>query len=284
MIRVLQATSADITVTFYANGVATDTDAPPTYTITRDNGDALASGTATSTGTDGEYKATLTDTHTAALDVLRVDWTGDIDGATSTITTYAEIRGGLLFTVAEARRIKPLDNATAYPTGLVVAARTLAETALEDECGVPFVPTYFRERIDGRGRTDLLLPIVRPLTITAVTIDGTALSGDDLAALELYDDGRIYREAGWSAGRRNVIVTGTHGYAFAPARVGHAAIRLAKWALVDSPVSDRATSLTTEDGMTQFLVTGGTRRAVFDLPACNAVVERYGIRDALTVG
>ncbi len=188
------------------------------------------------------------------------------------------------FTIGEARRLSPLQDAAKYPDADIDAARQLAESALEDACGVAFVPREFTERIDGRGRTDLLLPVVRPLAVTAVTVDGSTLSVGDLAGLELYDDGRLYFESGWSAGRRNVVVTGTHGYAAVPPLVKRAALRLAKWALVDSPVSDRATSMTTEDGTTQFLVTAGVRQAVFDLPAANAVVELYGMRDAETVG
>ena len=188
------------------------------------------------------------------------------------------------FTIGEARKLSPLQDSAKYPDADVDAARVLAESALEDACAVAFVPREFTARIDGRGRTDLLLPVVRPLAVTAVTVDGSALSAGDLAGLELYDDGRLYFANGWTWGRRNVIVTGTHGYPAVPPLVKRAALRLAKWALVDSPVSDRATSMTTEDGTTQFLVTARVRQAVFDLPSANAVVELYGMRDAYTVG
>ncbi len=96
-------------------------------------------------------------------------------------------------------------------------------------------------------------------------------------------DGRVYREGGWTAGRRNVVITGTRGYPYPPPRVGRAALLLAKRFLVDSPHSDRATSITTEDGTTQFLVTAGVRQAVTDVPEANAVIEEYGLRGAFAV-
>ncbi len=184
------------------------------------------------------------------------------------------------FTIGEARRLSPLGNAAVYPDAAIDAARVMAESALEEACCVAFVPREFTVQVDGRGRCDLLLPIVRPLAISEATIDGTAVVVGDI---QLYDDGRVYLERGWSVGRRNIVLTGTHGYPAPPPRVARAAMLLAKRFLVDSPVSDRATSLTTEDGTTQFLVTAGVRQAVFDVPECNAIVEQYGYRGAFAV-
>lgn len=281
MIHVSQNMPCDATVTLYdASGAPTDADGDVEVTVTRENGTVLVAGTATSAGATGGYEFPLTATHTAQLDVLTLTWEAAIDSAAQTVTTVVEVRGALLFSIADARRVKPLDNTTTYPAARIAEARTLAETALEEACHVAFAPTYFRLRLDGNGRTDLLLPIVRPLTVTAATVDGASLTAADL---ELYDDGRVYYEGGWSAGRRNVVITGTHGYPFPPPRVGRAALLLAKRVLVDSPVSDRATSMTTEDGTTQFLVTAGVRQAVFDVPECNAVVIDYGLRDAFAV-
>ena len=114
-------------------------------------------------------------------------------------------------------------------------------------------------------------------------------------AIGLYDDGRLYLATGWSTGwsasspgaatrgRRNVVIKGTYGYPYPPPRVSRAALLLAKRFLVDLPVSDRATSLTTQDGTTQFLVTAGVRQAITDVPECNAVIREYGVRQAFAI-
>ena len=276
--RVLLNTPTTLTIVFEVDGVATDpspTDA--TVTITRADGTPLLTDEPATRTAVGTFDVSLTAAQNDRVDALTVAWTSSL----GTLTTFVEIVGGFLFTIAEARMTKPLDDVATHPSQRIIDARTLAETALEEACSVAFVPRYFTERLDGKRDTDLLLSTVRPLTITACTVDGVTVAPSEL---ELYADGRVYRQAGWGTLRRGVTITGTHGYASPPPRVSRAAILLAKRFLIDSPVSDRATSLTTEDGTTQFLVTAGVRQAVFDIPECNAVVELYGLRDAYAVG
>lgn len=281
MQRIVRGLSATLSHTFYSDGVATDPSPDSaTVTITRDNGTAVVTDAATTNAGTGVVTYTLTPAQTATLDILSVAWTATFGGQAQAFIDVVEVAGDVLFTVAQARALKPLDNTTTYTTQRILDARTMAETALEDACKVAFVPRYFRVTLDGRGSTDLLLPMVRPLTVTAATIDDAAVTVDDV---ELYDDGRAYLPSGWTAGRRNVTITGTHGYQFPPPRVGRAALLLAKRFLVDSPVSDRATSMTTEDGTTQFLVTAGVRQAATDVPEANAVIDEYGVRGAFTV-
>lgn len=246
-----------------------------TLTLTRENGTVIAMGQAT-TGTGATARSfTLTTTHTASLDLLRLDWVSATKG---TLTTFVEIVGGFLFSLTEARNVKPLDNTSTYTTAKLIAGRTLAEAALEDACGLSFVPRYFREKVDGLGVGDVLLTRPRPLTITAATVDGTAVS--DLTTLELYRDGRVYNPNGWAEGRRNVVLTGTAGYQFPPPRVGRACLLLAKRFLVDSPLNDRTTVFNHGDGSSEFFVTAGVRDAVFDVPEANAIVQDYGVRGA----
>lgn len=294
MIRVVQGRSATLAHTFYSDGVATDPSPDAaTIGITREDGAILvAAGTpATEVGT-GTVSYTLTPAQTALLDVLTVTWTAVFGAQSQSFVTRVEIRGDVLFSIADARLLSPLGNTTTYPAARIATARTLAETALEEACRVPFAPTYFRVTLDGDSRTDLLLPIVLPLTVTTATVDGQTV---DPTTIGLYDDGRLYLATGWSTGwsanspgaatrgRRNVIIKGTYGYPYPPPRVSRAALLLAKRFLVDLPVSDRATSLTTQDGTTQFLVTAGVRQAVFDVPECNAVIREYGVRQAFAI-
>jgi hypothetical protein len=266
--RILKDTPATATVAFYGDGAIVDPGVV-TVTISREDGTVLvAAGATGGAGATARTRA-LPTSLTASLDVLTLTWQSANAGS---LTTYVEVVGGFLFTEADARALKPLDNATTYPNADLLKARALAEAAIEDACRVAFVPRYAREKVDGTGTVDLLLPTPRPLTVVAASIDGTAIIPGDV---ELYRDGRLYYRQGWTEGRKNVEVKWTHGYAVPPPRVGRAALLIAKRVLVDSAVSDRATSVVTDEG-TQFLVTAGVRQAVFDIPEANAVVDEYG--------
>lgn len=263
------------------NGTATDP-APTTTTVvvTREDGTALTSGAATRTSV-GTYTFSLSAAQTASLDVLTVAWTSSL----GTLTTQAEIAGGFLTSLSELRADSTLANTTNYPTADLITYRTLAETALEDATGVAFVPRYFRGKTDGTGTTDVLTPddIVRPLSITAAVIGatsqlaGTTLTADELSDLELYRDGRVYYSAGWPEGRRNVALTGTHGYASPPPRVGLAVQKLVKRWLIDTPLGDRVTSASNEGGA----VTIAMKEQCFDIPECVTVVSLYGVKEGI---
>lgn len=277
--RILRNTAPIVQGTFSVDGTPTNA-GTVTAKITREDGTVLRSGASTTSSATGVYDLPLLSTETAALDVLAIDWTGTIGGQPQTVRTYVELVGGYLFPMADARALTPLDNTTKYPSATVLAARTLAEDALEWACGVPFVPRYFRDKFDGTGDTDLFLArFPRPLSIDSATIDGVAA---DLTSLELYPEGWAYLPNGWTQGRRNVVLKGSYGWQAPPPRVGRACLLLAKRILVDTPISDRVTSISSQvDGSTQFFVTAGVRDAVFDVPECNAVVAQYGVRGPL---
>lgn len=189
----------------------------------------------------------------------------------------------MYFTVAEARAANylggALSNTTTFTDAIIEAMRTAVEQALEQACGVAFEPrTVTSERYDGDGGTDLLLIWPLVTAVSAASIGGTALTAAELAALITYTDGRLYHSSGWTAGRGNVLVSYTHGYATVPGRVKRAALILTSRFLQDSPVNDRATTLVNPDGSTQWLVTAGVRDAIFDIPEANAVVSEYSRR------
>lgn len=269
--RVLQASAETIdSGTWYEAGAAVD---PGTVTvgITREDGTVLvAAGTATGGATTDPRTFALTTTHTASLDRLTATWTSATKG---TRTTYVEVVGGVLASVADLRAIKPLDDTTKYPTANLLAARDAVAAVLEDVSGVAFSPRYEREyKIDGDGSTEILLKRPRPLSVQSATLDGTSVTVGDLL---LYDDGRVYYANGWSTGRQNVTVKYTYGYPTPPGNCAQVVARLVKWLLVDSPISDRAISIINEGGQ-QNLVTAGVRGAIFDLPLANAFVQNYG--------
>jgi hypothetical protein len=271
MERVLRLTPATISNSWYEDGVIADPGVV-TVDIARADGTALVTDGATSgTGAAARTYNLTAATHTNLLDTLTVTWESTTKG---TVTAYVEVVGGFLFSVADARAVSPLQNTTTYPTAKIVAVRTLVEEAIEDACGVAFVPRYTRETLSGVGEADLPLNRARLRSIRSVSIDGETLASADLAEVGIHSARYINYPNHWDQGYSNVIVGYEHGFDFPPARISRAAILLAKRWLVEGPIDDRATSLITEDG-TFALTTPGLRGALFDLPEVNAAIEEY---------
>jgi hypothetical protein len=270
MQRILRNTVATLAVTFEVDGVPTDpVPVEATVEIVKDDGTIMVAETPAAHGTAGQFTYTLSGSQTADLDVLTANW----ESALGTLTTTVEVVGGFLFTISGARQVAPLDNLTKYPTPQLVQMRTLVEQALEDACGVAFVPRYARETLGGLGRTSLFTTWPRVTAVRSVLWDGVAIT--DLSTVVPLNTGGFYYPTGWTLGHGNYEIAYEHGHERAPKRVRHAAIRLAKRWLVEGPVDDRATSFSNDDG-TYSLVTPGLRGMLFDLPEVNAVVEQYG--------
>lgn len=253
-------------------------------TITREDGSVIAAAQPTSgTGVAVRTFNLTAATHTNALDFLTLSW---LSASKGTLTTSVEVCGAFLTSLAELRATNPLNDVVTYPTADLIAYRTLAEAALEWACGVSFAPRYFRLLVDGTGTCDVLLP-PRPLSVASVTVDksstsaGTVLTADQLTDLRLYPDGRVYNPLGWSAGRKNVEVRGSQGFAQVPPYVGRAVKKLVKRFMMDSPVSDRATSMTNDSGGYTYLLTAGMKDQVFDIPDALVCVQAYGVSSGI---
>lgn len=284
MERVLQGRSATISMTFTVDGVPTNPSPDSaTVEILRADGTVLVAPTAATESGVGKFDFQLTPTHTAQLDTLTVRWRATFSGQQQTIEDLVEVAGGFLFSIAAARRKKPLDNAAKYTDALLAWARTVAEQAIEDECGVAFVPRYARERVHGRGRDTILLkPRLR--AVRSVSIDGSPVIGNPLAELVPDPVGELYRPAGWPRGRGNVIVGYEHGYDQAPGRISNAAILLAKQFLIDSQIDDRALRVTDPDGRETVYSAPGVRNIIFSIPEVEGAVKQYGVDVGLGLG
>lgn len=278
MVRIHKAQSATLTHTFYVDGVPTNPSPDTaTVTITRDDGTAVVTGAATTDTGTGTVTYTVTPAQTANLDIWSVAWTATFGAQSQVFTDTVEIVGGFLFTIAQARAVKPLDNATLYPLAAIVETRTLVEQALEDACGVAFVPRYTREVFDGAGMSTLLAHRPMITALRAVALDGAAVSTTDLATIHGNVNGRLYYPATWITGYGNYSVAYEHGYTSPPLRVTQAALLLAKNWLVKGPIDDRTTAFSTEDG-TYSLSTPGLRGASFGIPEVDATVQDYSLR------
>ena len=272
MERALQNNPYTASMTWYASdGVTLADPGVVTVDIVRDDGTVLVDDGATAgAGATARTYALTAALHTDDLDLLTVTWTSTLGERKS----YIEVVGGYLFTVADARAMSPLADTSKYPTAKIEAVRTLVEEAIEDACGVAFVPRYRRETLSGTGLQDLPLSRARIRSVRSASVDGTALTSTELAELDIHSARYLNWSNYWDTGYGNVIVGYEHGFDYPPARIARAALLLAKRWLVDGPIDDRATSLVTEDG-TFSLTTPGIRGAMFDLPEVNAAIEEY---------
>lgn len=211
-------------------------------TITNDAGTELQSGLAAiQTGNPSEFRVGLTTVDTAQLDRLRFDWTSSV----GTMTTYVEVVGEFFFSLAELRaQSTAFANTTDYPNTRLAELRTTVEQALEDACGVAFVPRYSSAPLNSDytiSRTDLRV-IRGP---TGQVRNGKALTGYE------------------------------YGMDSCPAPVKQAALILAKSWGVNGPIDSRTTSFTSEVGVTSVFSTPGIDGVIFGIPAVDAVVAQY---------
>lgn len=280
MLRIVQGLSATLQHTFYVDGVATDPSPDSaTVTITRDDGTAVVTGAATTNTGTGTVSYTLTPAQTATLDRLTVGWTATFSGQSQTFSEVVEVAGGVLFTLAQARALKPLDNTTDYPTARIVEARTMVETALEDACGVAFVPRYERRLVSGNGRSVLML-VPRLRAIRSVSIDDADIGVTATGTIRVLPTGEAYYPAWWDVGIGNLSVAFEHGHDYPPPRVSQAALLWTRSFLVRGPIDDRTTQMTTDDG-TSILSVPGQRGAWVGIPEVDAVIQQYSLSVAL---
>lgn len=270
--RIVAGRSATLSHTFESNGTATDPSPDSaTVAITRADGSTLTPAAAVDNSGNGVASITLTPAETALLDTLTVTWTATIGGYAQTFVDTVEIAGDVLFTIGEARRVKPLDQAR-YTAEEIVAMRTTVEDAIEEWTGA-LVPRYTQETLSGTGGSALRLskPFVRQ--IRQVTVDGVPLTSTQLAGLAT--DGTFLHGMYWTSGHRNITVGYEHGLDRPPERLRRAALLLAKTWLVAGPVDDRTSTFSSVEGGTFALVTPGRGGSIFGVPEVDAAVQAH---------
>lgn len=274
MSLILRNTQAVLDVVVSA-GDATGT---VTATVKDENGTTVSSGNASLVApSTGHYQFTLAPQ--AALKRITTFWTGVWNGVSQTVETYDEVIGGHLFTIAQARTFNhgQMASTTDYPDDDIREARDRIFDAFQVCCGVPFFPRYEREVLDGTGRRRVWLPHKRPLAMISATVDGVALTGPELAAVQLYVTGRIERDAMWSKGLQNVVVEWERGYRRPPLEITRAARALATYEVVSSEITDRMVSVANELGTVRLSIPG--RNHPTGIPLIDAALYRYDERD-----
>lgn len=158
-----------------------------------------------------------------------------------------------LFTVAEARAFDKgqLEDTADYPAASITAKEAEIREWLERVCGVNFVPTLHTSEVhDGDGSSTLRLDWPRISSVTAISVDGTAFTADELSTTD-YSSGLaidpvravLKRRAGvFAAGWANVAVTYVAGYPSIPDLVKRAALLICSYELPATNLSPAAES------------------------------------------
>ena len=247
-----------------------------TVTITSARSGAIATG---ASATIAPNLLTYTLAPMANVDRLSVAWSVTLGGVAQIFYSTVEIVGAEVVSLDEIRRLKPFEDAARFPDHLLAEARDQILDSLEDAAGVFFAPTYFEARTNGSGSTDLFLPVARPRAINSVSVSGTEMDATALSALLFTENGILVHGSGkWTSGRLNVVVKGEAGHLVPPARVGRAVALGVRRTLVETGVSDRATSITNSDGTSENLITSGVRGNLFDIPEMNAILQTYTMK------
>jgi hypothetical protein len=268
--------TATLEATFFADGVPTD-DGTPTIGITRADGTVLVPpGTATTSGGTGVRRYALA--AQPEVNLLKATWTG----ATQTVTTWAEVVGDILYTLAAMRDVrvagdKPFANTVTYPNSLLLDKRAEVTDDFEARTGYSFIPRFAREILNGDGSSQLVLPQIRCSKLLSVTIDGTAQQTSDFT---LASSGVLaWKRGGWfsTLQRQNVVVEIAYGWDRPPAVISSAG--LARTAMLLQPsLIGTVSTWTTPDGVSysydqagQRFQGGGIRH--YGVPAIDSVLN-----------
>jgi hypothetical protein len=242
------------------------------------DGTVVASGNAThDTSITGRYTFALAPQADVAS--LTATATGTFGGvANQSLDVPVEIVGSVLFAIAELRDFsdRKLANATGFPDTLLAAKRDTITDDFEQICNVSFVRRYGRDTLEGEQRRTLYLMHRRPIKLLAVTVNGVALSGPEVAEIVLHDSGKLERPTPWPynpVSTRNVVVEYEYGYPVPPAQIKEAAKTLARYDLLARDISDRTISINTELGSVRLSVPG--QNYPTGIPIVDAALERY---------
>lgn len=282
--RLLAGTKADLEVTCYLDGTATDPTGTPTYSIADEDGNVLASGNATVVGSNtGMLRASPTAAAMANVNRLTITWGNVIlaGGTAITLTTYAEVVGDMLFTEAQARAFhnSKLTNSSTYSDDDIRRGHDQIMDTFQALLGYPLGRRYFRETLDGTGSAKLRLEnrYVRTLRQIQTRASGgttwTSFTSTELADTFARRWGLIERESGaeFTEGVQNVRVSYEAGKEIHP-RLRRAALQVLVSQLVPSNLPDRALFETTTVGQFRLAVAGDEDHP-FGLPDVDTVIR-----------
>jgi hypothetical protein len=227
----------------------------------------------------GAFTVAVPVAQAGVLDVYTVDAEYTIDDADpQRRRSQFEIVGGFLFGLQKLRDSDDElgDDADDPPPAQVLRdARDGAMDRFEHRCRPSFWRRGRRVRLDGKGLEVLVLPDLYPQEIISISVDGVALTSDQLAVLTVYEWGGLGLTADvWPRGYRNIELFYEHGLDSSPQVVSSAGVKLAKSYVIKSPIPDRATSESTGDGSTWRVSVAG-RDGPTGIPEVDAILGEF---------
>ena len=245
--RVLRDTRAQPQVEFFVGTTSTAADGTVTVDIFRADGTIFATDAATThVGSAGVYSYTLAPQ--SVLERFQLVWEGTFGGVVQRVTSYVEVVGGYVVSLADLAGESGLSTKT--PAELA-EARQWFEDRAEDFCGVAFVPRYARDVLDGSGSRKLDLLHARPRSIISAKFDGAVQT---TTTWDLYDAGYIITSGGtFPWGYRNIEIIYEHGYDVPPSDIRDAAL-----SAIRSNVLATAGGGGIPAGVTQLITDAGT--------------------------
>lgn len=272
VLRVQRGTTRSIKFALQVDGALVDADGAMSVTVTNDEGAGLLA-VAASHEALGMYSVLLTPAETATLDFLTLAWTATVSGVAYTAMSTVEVVGGFWFSVPQIRAA--FVELAAYTDARIQAARTDAELFLEEQTDWSAVARYRRESIAFHRRDTYHAVLGRwpVLRVRSVTLNGVALSSDDLATVTVDPDGVLFFErqtllSAWSLTRSRVLadVSYEYGPRVVSASAARVAMILARHRLLRGPLDDRRIGLPVEGGGVVALLTPGVKGSVTGIP------------------
>ena len=277
---VLRYSAETLSITAYSGETATDADGSVTIGITDAAGDTVVpSGTSTTSAGSGVYTYVLQ--AQSDLKKVTVTWSGTWGGTAMEFTTTSEVVGNFYATPAEVRAMDLIENeASTFPAADLVGAINYATAVIEDYCGASFVQRYQRDVLNGTDSQSIRVTQLFPETLLSASIDGTALTADEITDTALFQDGTMTRkDSTWTYTQPGNKVTIEYEYglaATAPEDIRWAARTLARYHLLEqvSRIPDRATSINSEFGQIVLSQPGGLNRPT-PLNDVNVILNRH---------
>lgn len=106
--------------------------------------------------------------------------------------------------------VKVLDQSQAISNELLAETIADAESLFERYRGVAFRVRTATAIVAGASEATVIVPHLQLVEVSSVSIDGTELTGDEIAAITVWPDGRLVRSEGWAG--TQAVITYTHGF------------------------------------------------------------------------
>lgn len=218
------------------------------------------------------YTYDLTAGDVASVDLLKVVFSGTVNGVDRFYTEHVQVAGGRYFEIDE---VRSLSGMATYTDKAIETARLAVEDQIDVNCDTSFVGRYVLDQVNGSGEGFVRLSEPYVLRVLAVTEDDVDITD------EVEVDGRFVwrntRGTPWLTGHRNIAIHYEAGIQeFPPGDLAHAGREATRHVLLRAShtgTPSAVTSITTDMGAMRIAVAG--LRQPFGFPEVDAVVLRW---------